>query len=205
MGGTLAFLDESGDPSYDLAAGASSLFVVALVVFTDAAEAARCSERILRLRRELGKSERYEFHFRDNAHPDRIAFLDAVRRFDFTYHAAAFEKDRIRPAEHSLLISGCTRVCEAAQLQRALLVIDGQPGRRRNRQLITAVRNSVVAACGRSAVDGVQVQDSARTPLLQVADYIAGVVNREALGRPGGSEYREILKPRGCTYWRGQA
>jgi hypothetical protein len=203
--GTIAFLDESADPSYNLEAGASPQFVVALVVFTDPAEAARCSERVTRLRAELGKTEWYEFHMRDNAHVDRIAFLAAVSSFAFAYHVAVLEKDPLHPVAEPLLLVGCARVCTAAGISRTLLVVDGQSGRRRNRALIAALRTTISAACGHDALDGVQVQDSARTPLLQLADYVAGAISRDALGRPGGKEYRRMLRAREGTYWRGPA
>ena len=59
----LAFIDESGDPGLKLDSGSSSLFIVVLLAFDDHDEAQITDERIDSLRRELGLSDRLEFHF----------------------------------------------------------------------------------------------------------------------------------------------
>lgn len=79
----LAFLDESGDCGRKLEKGSSLFFTVALVTFNDSEEALACSQRISLLRRELHKDEAFEFHFTDNSHHVRLAFLEAVARYDF--------------------------------------------------------------------------------------------------------------------------
>lgn len=89
----LIFLDESGDAGRRPGFGSSSHFVLALVIFADRAEAARCDERITRLRTELGKPPRFEFHFRDNAHSVRLAFLRAVAAYRFAYYATVLVKE----------------------------------------------------------------------------------------------------------------
>lgn len=205
MANAIAFLDESGD-SGAIARGGSPLFVVGLVVFDDHEEASRCDARIDRLRGELGRSEWFEFHFRDNAHEDRLAFLAAVASFRFTCHIAVLEKPAHgRWNTDDLLVAGCIRACQAADLHRAVLVIDGQRGEGRNRRLTTAVRQGVLIACGRDALANVRIQASARSNLLQIADYAAGVVSRDVMGKPGGSAYRRMLQARAGTFWRGSA
>src|SRR5581483_9549389 len=89
----LAFLDESGDPGRKIDRGSSQYFVVALVVFNDLAEATRCDTRISLLRRELNRDDHFEFHFSDNSHRIRLAFLEAVAPYDFFFHAFVLNKD----------------------------------------------------------------------------------------------------------------
>lgn len=89
----LVFLDESGDPGRKIDRGSSLFFTVALVVFNDRDEATRCDERIRLLRSELNLPGSYEFHFSENSHRVRCAFLEAVAPYDFFYHAFVLNKD----------------------------------------------------------------------------------------------------------------
>src|SRR5688500_15598021 len=92
----LAFLDESGDPGRKTDSGSSQYFVVALVVFNEREEAQRCDDRINLLRSEIGRGQSYEFHFTENSHKVRLAFLEAIAPYDFFYHAFALDKDPSR-------------------------------------------------------------------------------------------------------------
>jgi hypothetical protein len=130
MSNPIAFLDESGDESGKLARGASPLFMVGLAVFLDSDEAARCDARIDRLRSELVKPARYEFHFRSNPHAVRRAFLQAVAPFAFTYYAVTLEKPDTPAAHLPLYLAACARVCTLAgeALKDARLIVDaGNP------------------------------------------------------------------------------
>ena len=59
----LMFIDESGDPGLKVGSGSSKYFIVALVAFEDHDEALAADDRIDLLRREIGLSEKFEFHF----------------------------------------------------------------------------------------------------------------------------------------------
>lgn len=198
MSHPIAFLDESGDPGRKLHRGASPLFLVTLTVFADLDAATRYRARIELLRRELRKPERFEFHFRTNSHVERIAFLQAIQSFDFTYHAVILDKVGVeQPRTHSIYLDAVARVCIAAglTLDRALLVVDGNTeSRRARRALESAIRQRVNGLQGRTAVASVRVQDSRRNHLLQLADYVTGVTSWSAQGKPGADRYREFIQ-----------
>jgi hypothetical protein len=203
----VAFLDESGDFGRKLQQGSTAYLAVGLVVFQDGSAAAACRERIAQLRRDLHKQPTFEFHFRDNGHAERLAFLAAVARQAFTYHAVILEKSGpAGPSGEALYLDAVARVCQLAgdTLDRAVLFLDGETrSRPARRQLSSDVRQRVYGSASRPLLAHVEVQDSARNDLVQLADYAAGVAARWAREKRGADDYRALLRTREGTYWSG--
>jgi hypothetical protein len=201
--GPLAFLDESCDPGAP-AFGGSRLFVVGLVLFPDSSIAAECDARIDRLRRELGKPDRYEFHFRTNTHAVRQAFLRCVSPYSFVYYAAAIEKPaRLVPRADQLYLDAVATACAAAgtALDGARLIVDaGSRDKRARRRLAAALRDHVNGRAGKAHLTEVRAQESARYNLLQLADYVTGVASWWHSGKRGAEEYRRLLTAREGGY-----
>ncbi len=197
MDEAIDFLDESGDESGKLARGASRLFVVGLVVFPDPAEAARCHERLDALRAELGKPERYEFHFRKNSDAIRRALLAEARAFAFTYHAVVLDNAASTSSERvPLYLEAVSQLCNLAgdSLTNALLIVDaGEPNKRQRRAAASEIRQQVNRKAGRRALAEVRAQESSRNTLNQLADYATGVASWWAQDKPGGAAYRRLL------------
>jgi hypothetical protein len=195
----LAFLDESGDESGKLDRGASRLFVVGLVVFPDRAEAERCRARIEQLVRELGKPARYEFHFRPNTHAVRMAFLEAIAPFAFTYYAVVLEKPETPTAHLPLYLNACARACSlaGASLDRAHLTVDMRDTEKMARDRMAAdLRRYVNRPAGRTVLGRVRARSSGSERLVQLADYVAGVARWREEGRRGADAYARPLAPR---------
>jgi hypothetical protein len=204
----LAFLDESGDAGRKLDKGSSPFFTVALVIFNDHDEALRCEERIGLLRSELGLPSRFEFHFRDDSHKRRLAFLQAVSPYDFFYHAFVLNKDPAKlwgPSfnhKESLYKYVCGLVFENAKphLHHAIVTIDGSGDRPFRQQLEAYLKRRSNEPGGREVISKVKMQRSASNTLIQLADYVAGAVNRHAMGKKGAEEYRKWISAREVTY-----
>ncbi len=92
----LVFFDESGDNGFKIGAGSSPILTVAMVVFEDHDEAQATDKRIALLRRELHKGDDFEFHFKENSHAIRRAFLEAVAPFNFFYFSFVIDKTQLR-------------------------------------------------------------------------------------------------------------
>ena len=75
----LVFIDESGDTGRKVELGSSRYFIVSLALFEEHEEAINCDQRIGLLRKELKIADRFEFHFSDNSHNIRLAFLNAIQ------------------------------------------------------------------------------------------------------------------------------
>ncbi|MFA5262006.1 MAG: DUF3800 domain-containing protein, partial [Candidatus Omnitrophota bacterium] len=128
----LVFIDESGDPGLKIETGSSRYFVISMVVFEDHKEAEACDRRISLLGRELGYPDGFTFHFKDNSHKIRLAFLEAVAPYGFCYFGFVLNKDPKKlwgkgfQFKESLYKSACCYVFETAKpyLKKAIVVID---------------------------------------------------------------------------------
>ncbi|MGH9364264.1 MAG: DUF3800 domain-containing protein [Thermoanaerobaculia bacterium] len=201
----LVFIDESGDPGRKVGSGSSSFFVVALVVFNDHEEAEACDQRITLLRRELGWTEDSEFHFARNSDKQRCEFLRAVAPYDFFYYGIVLNKDPKRlwgpgfDHKESLYKYACRLVFENARdkLQNAIVVIDQSGNREFKTQLERYLKARMTLEDGTRLIKKLKMQRSSSNNLLQLADYIAGIINRSVGGkRARGSDYRKFVAHR---------
>ena len=198
----LAFVDESGDAGRKLDKGSSRFLTVAVVTFEDPGEALACDRRIERLRQDLNLPAGFEFHFRDNSHRVRLAFLEAVAPFDFFYHAFALNKDPEKlygpgfQYPDSLYKYACRLVFENAKpyLHDATVVID-ESGERRFREELQRYLRRRIREGERQIVRKVKMQRSRGNNLLQLADYVAGVASRTVQRKRGAETYRRFLIP----------
>src|ERR1700760_3970422 len=89
----LVFIDESGDPRFDTARGATPVFVVAMVVFADADAAAETQHAIADS--DVRKVHKPEFKFSKCSDDVRDAFFAVVRGCPFSVRAIVVRKDVI--------------------------------------------------------------------------------------------------------------
>ena len=160
-----------------------------------------CTPRVVKiLGRELGLPEDYEFHFSKNSHRVRLSFLRAITPYPFFYHGFVLNKHPAKlfgegfKHKESLYKYVCRLVLTNARpfLHQATIVID-KSGDRRFRQQLAAYLRKHVEEEGRQVVKKVKMERSSTNNLLQLADYVAGVVNRRAEGKHGASEYQRYL------------
>ncbi|HJT20006.1 MAG TPA: DUF3800 domain-containing protein [Nitrospira sp.] len=197
----LAFIDEAGDTGLKTDQGSSRYFVVALVLFEDHAEAISCDQRIGLLRQELGYPEHFEFHFGHNSDRLRKRFLEAVAPYNFFYFGFALNKDRDKlwgpgfQVKSSLYKFTCGVVFENAKpyLSDAIVVIDESGTDTFRQQLGKYLSRRARDSDGRALIKKVKMQRSASNNLLQLADYVAGVVNRKVQGKKDVSEYYRYI------------
>jgi hypothetical protein len=91
----LVFIDESGDPGFDIEHGSTPLFVVTAVIFRTEAAASACRDRIRAVRAELGLPAAVEFKFSKTSNRVRDYFLAAVATQDFFSILAVFDKKKL--------------------------------------------------------------------------------------------------------------
>ena len=206
----LAFIDESGDPGRKLVRGSSRYFVVAVVTFDDNEVAADCDNRISLLRRELGLADNYEFHFSRNSHRVRLSFLRAVSPYGFFYHGLVLNKDPKRLVgegfnyKEPLYKYVCRLVLTNARpyLGETTIVIDRSGAKRFQKELATYLKKHIEKE-GRQTIKKVKSERSDSNNLLQLADYVASIINRRAQGKRGAAEYYKYLatKEITCQIW----
>ena len=199
----LVFVDESGDSGLEITQGSSRFFTIGLVVFEDHEEAIACDQRIRLLKRELGWTEGSEFHFRRNSNRVREAFLKAVAPYNFFYYGFVINKDPRKlfgdgfKNKSSFYKFACGLLFENAKerLESATVVIDESGNLEFKRQLATYLRRKMNDA--RYRVGKVKMQRSDSNSLLQLADYVASIVNRSVTNqRKGSDSFRRYIAHR---------
>jgi hypothetical protein len=199
----LIFIDESGDPGLKLEEGSSKFFTVSLVVFEDHDEAVSCDQRIGLLRKELGWDEGSEFHFKRNSDKVRRAFLQAVAPYNFFYYGIVINKDPAKlygegfKNKESFYKYACGLVFENAKekLENTIIVIDKSGNMDFRNQLARYLRRRMNQS--KHLIKKVKMQRSSGNNLLQLADYIAGAVNRSVQDRKKyADEYRKLISHR---------
>jgi len=205
----LAFLDESGDTGRKLEKGSSKYFVVSLVIFLDNEEALRCDQRIGLLRSELNLADKYEFHFADNSKRVRLAFLEAINRYNFTILTVVINKDPNKlygdgfNIKSSFYKYACQMVLTNAMpyLDKATLIIDRSGNATFQGELRKYLRNKLNDHDG-AKIKKFKAQHSHHNNLLQLVDYCVGVSNRKAQNKKDWPEYYKFISAKiNCQEW----
>lgn len=199
----LAFIDESGDTGLKLDRYSSPFFSVALVIFEDHEEAIGCDQRITLLRKELDLPEDFEFHFKENSDRIRKLFLEAVAKYNFLYFGFALNKDPKKlwgpgfQHKGSLYKYTCNLVFENAKphLNNAIVIID-KSGTDTFRSQLAKYLGKIRTNDGKCLIKKVKMQNSRGTNLLQLADYVVGVINRKVQQKKKFQEYADLIAMR---------
>jgi len=145
----LVFVDDSGDTGLKMGQGSSGFFTVALVVFEENDEAQAADARISLLRREMGKPDDFEFHFKENSDGVRRAFLEAAIRYNFFYFGFVVNKSRLYagslPTTEAFYAYICGLIFESAKpyLDNAAVKIDASGGRKFQRWLASYLKTKI--------------------------------------------------------------
>lgn len=196
----LVFIDESGDSG--LGQASSEFFTIALVIFEDHGTAQSCDNAIEELKKKLSWSGNKEFHFKQNADRTRRLFLETVNKFDFYFYAIVINKRHTslsRQRYKSLndfyhYASGLVFDNAKEKLDNATIVFDKSWSEDFRRQLAQYLRGRMNSE-GRRLIKKIKMQDSHRNNLLQLADYICGVISRSVEEKKKfATEYRALIK-----------
>lgn len=173
----LVFIDDSGDPGFKKDAS-SSVFVMTGVVFTDSKETTRINEAITEYRRSLGWRDGHEFKFRTTARGIKIHFLEIMSRFDFKIYAVYIRKTDYNPSNSQELYNWATKeLLTIMPLNKAVVVTDGKYTKQYRLRVKAYIRKSLNVK-NDTKVESFDVHDSRRDNLIQLADIIAGSINR---------------------------
>jgi hypothetical protein len=200
----LVFIDESGDPGLKIEKGSSRYFTISLVVFEDKDEALSCDQRIGLLKKELGWYPNEEFHFKRNSDKVRLALLCAVAPYNFFYYGIVINKDPGKlwgegfRDKKSFYKYACGLVFENAKekIDDSIIVIDESGNLDFRRQLANYLKKKLNKGDKRF-IKKIKMQRSGGNNLLQLADYVAGVINRSIqFKKKNAKEYRKIIAHR---------
>jgi hypothetical protein len=197
----LVFVDESGDLGFKFKRGSSPFFSIALVVFESGEAALACQRAIEGLQKTLNLPARYEFKFHDDSHRRRLQLLSTVAKYDFVCYTFTLDKGSPRLTREGFKHkeSAYKWVCKTALdnakplLRDATVIIDGSGDRTFRRQMRSYLRGQINTK-RRRYIGSVKIGRSPGDPLLQLADYAAGVTNRLYRGKTGAEAYDQYLR-----------
>ena len=177
----LVFIDDSGDTGFKFGRGSTRFFVIAMVIFDDELEAEKTAVRIKELKRELKFSDVTEFRFYKTREKYRIEFLKAINPFNFKVRALVVDKQKIYSQElkknkgkfYSYFIKEALKY-SGGDILNAKIKIDGSGDRTFRKNFISYVRREL----DKNIMSHCKFSDSKSNVLIQMADMIAGSINR---------------------------
>jgi hypothetical protein len=196
----LVFIDDSGDAGFKLGRGSTSFFVIAMVLFDDYLEAEKTALAIKEFRRSLGWPDYREFRFHKLSKEIRLKFLNAVKDYKFRIRALVVKKDIIRSIElrnnkdkfYSYFIKEVLRHSDGTILN-ARIKIDGSGDRVFRKSFLSYLRKELNSE-HRTIMKNCKLEDSKHNVLIQLADMVAGSINRYYTSKNDAKEYKAVIQ-----------
>lgn len=195
------FLDWSGDVGFKFGRGSSEYLVLALVSSTDYG---RVRKTLVSLRRELGLSPLFEFHYRQTPPELKEAFFDVLTGSPFSsdilvVHKPSLPRSFVRMKEAEIyghFASDLILRTGQTTVEQALLLVDAQ---RSDMVLVRGIRVAVSFALEEAevayGVRKVKARPAREEDGIQIADMIAGaMVDRLEGKRDYLAELKEHLR-----------
>ena len=196
----LVFIDDSGDPGFK--DGASDNFVIAAVLFLDSKVAESLMYEVENYRKALGWKYNHEFKFTKTPKRIVVEMLRYAKRYNFKIYAVYIRKKDFREITPSIvplfdkekLYNWMIKeVLRDIPLENAKITIDGRSSKQHQRNTITYLRHEINS--NNSKKLDFKFDDSVTTDLLQLADLIAGSINRSLqLDKTDSRDYITIFK-----------
>jgi hypothetical protein len=204
----LVFIDDSGDPGFKVDKGSTLVFVIACVIFDDELEAEKTAVSIKEFRRKLKKSDSFEFKFNKSNRELRLKFLENTANFKFRIRCIVFEKKKIRSIElksskQSFYNYAIKMVLKHnfGTIKNAKIRLDGHGDRLYKREVIKYLRSELNDR-EEKVFQKLQFVDSKSNVLIQLADMVAGSINRYYQeGKTDSKVYHTVIKKKIEDCW----
>lgn len=199
MSKRLVFVDDSGDPG--LKNASSNYFVIASAIFIEPKDAMLVMHEIDEYRIELGWRYNHEFKFTKNPKNVIIELLRRVGKYNFQVYAVYIEKKSFRNIppimsqfldKEKLYNWTIKELLKDLPLESAKVTIDGRSSKQNMKNTKTYLRREIG---NNDEKIEIKFDDSAKTSLLQLADIIAGSINRSLqIDKTDSGNYINIFK-----------
>lgn len=202
----LVFIDESGDTGFKIQKGSTPNFVIAGIIFRDNLDAERTALAIKELRRELKLRDEFEFRFTKCSKEIRKKFFQRVKKYNFAYRAVVMRKEYIYGsklrAEKEYLHNYTMRMLlehTKGSIVNARVKVDKCGDREFRKHADRYLKEKLNVQD--KIIRGYSFEHSHRNVLIQLADMIAGAINRSYTDKKDSQEYRTIIKTREENVW----
>lgn len=191
----LVFIDDSGDPGFKKVS--SSNFVMAAALFMNPEVAMLLSKQITDYRESLGWRDNYEFKFTKIRKDIIVKLLKVVSEYDFQIYAAYVDKTGFRQTapiidKEKLYNWAIKELLSIIPLKEAKIEIDGRSSKQNMRRTATYLRREINRDGSKKLV--IKFEDSVNDNLIQLADLIAGSINRSMTDKTDSNVYIDIIK-----------
>ena len=179
MGKQLIFIDDSGDPGFKGATSAN--FVMAAALFIEPKVATEINKAISDFRKSLGWQDEAEFKFRKTNKKIIKRLFNIVAKYDFKIYAVYVDKSsykQILPVFDKEKLYNWTvkELLKIIPLDNAYVKIDGRASREHKRRISSYLRHEI--NIGERKIRQIKPEDSVKDNLIQLADLVAGSINR---------------------------
>ena len=207
----IVFIDESGDAGFKIGKGSSSFFIISLIIFDEELDAEETALKIKRLRKQLGKTEKYEFKFNKCNRVYREKFLQEIKNCNFRIRSIVVNKERVYSThlrDFTTDFYGFTLRMVLQHnndtIKNAKIRIDGSGERNFKKQLTLYLRKFLNSSKNK-VMKNLQFKDSKRDMLIQLADMVAGSIRRDfEKTTPDSCVYRKIIRKPEEDTWEFQ-
>ncbi len=204
----LVFIDDSGDPGFKFDKGSTSHFIISMVIFDDELEAEKTAVAIKELKRKIGFSDQTEFRFFKTNNRYKIEFLNTIAKFDFRIRCLVVDKTKIYSPElkgnkNSFYAYFIKEVLKNNNdtIINAKIRLDGGGSREFRKTFLTYLRRELNSK-DKKVIQNFKMVDSKRDVLIQMADMIAGSMNRaQNREKKDCDDYRNIIKNKINDEW----
>ncbi len=204
----IVFIDDSGDPGFNIAGGASAYFAVACVIFDDELVAEETALAIKKYRRKIGFPDTVEFKFAKSRNEIRKGFLQTIAKFDFRIRAVVVNKSIIRSEElkhskdsfYNYFIKQVL-LHNKGTLKNSKIRLDGHGDRLFRRNMTVYLRRELNVS-QRKVMKNLRLVNSKQNVLIQMADMIVGAIRRSYdSSKKDSKAYRAIIKKKIEDCW----
>jgi hypothetical protein len=189
----LVFIDESGDPG--LTGSRSSNFVVAAVVIIDEPDDVIIRSKIISYRRSLGWDDRDEFKFSKTRKEVVKELIKILEPYEYQIYGVVLDKENSRLTaqnnRYSLYNLVLAELLKSINVSAVKICIDGDVGKKYKKNTVTFLRHELG---GKMRITSLKYADSQKTDELQLADIVAGAINRSLSGKKDAKDYVGLFK-----------
>ena len=195
----LVFIDDSGDPGFKNSP--SENFIMAAALFFDPKIATEVAEEMAKFKDRLGWQNNHEFKFRKTDKKTIKLLLETLSKFDFEIYAVYIDKRNYREVlpflDREKVYNWAIReLLKTIPLDSAKIRIDGHVTRQYALKTAAYLRKEINTKKEQRILN-IRFEDSKRVNLIQLADIIAGSINRSLqTDKTDSEDYIKIIRPK---------
>lgn len=203
-------IDESGDSGRKFWSGSSRWFILTAVIVPDNEYCGPACQAVDTYKRDSNNGS--ELHFAHNSHEKHVDFLEYMKSEDFIFASVVIDKMRLLRNNPKVFRSKMSLIQFAFDklffhlspwLDNPIVLFDTNGPAQFNRGLSRHLLNEFGSKHQGDVTALTQVRsvDSAREPLVQLADYVCGAIHHHVRNPQGSKTFHDLLEDKGKIFF----